>query len=187
MKDCWGGSRTVELKDDDPEVFQAFFGWLYTGKLYSALDASGKVPLTTKLICEVYVFGDARGAPELCNAAVDLLIQKMQHEWIYPTYQLVFVYENTPPGSPLRKLLVDDAVQNSSFSELVDLTQRSKGLELYPKDFLGDVVLAFMALGSTPIPSSAGYGTLTYGKTNWATYIKPLICSRYHDHPAPPA
>ena len=35
----------MELKDDNPEVFQAFFHWVYTGKLYFALDASGEVPL----------------------------------------------------------------------------------------------------------------------------------------------
>ena len=183
MKDCWGGLKTIELEDDDPEVFKAFFRWLYTGKLYSALDASGKVPLTMRRICEIYVFGDARGAPELCNAAVDLLIQKMHHEWIFPTTTCSFAYENTLPGSALRKLLVDDAVEHYSFSDLVDPIQRSKGLETYHKDFLGDMLMAFKALTS----SSTGCGTLSYGKADWATYIKPLICSRYHDHPAPAA
>jgi len=187
VKDCWGTSKAVELKDDNPEVFQAFFSWIYTGKLYSALDASGKVPLDTKLICEIYVFGDARGAPELCNAAINLVTQKMQHEWIFPTHDPAYVYENTLKGSALRKVLLDFAVNNDRFSDLVDPIQRSQEFEQYPKDFLGDVLMALMALGRTPIPSTAGYGDLSYGPTNWAKYIKPQICSRYHDHPAPPA
>ncbi|KAI4631818.1 uncharacterized protein J4E87_002524 [Alternaria ethzedia] len=187
LKNCWRTPETVNLEDDNPEVFLAFFSWIYTGKLYSALDASGKVPLSTKLICEIYVFGDARGAPELCNATVDLVTQKLHHEWMFPNQDLAYVYENTLHGSALRKVLLDFAVNNFRFSDLVDPIQRSRGLTQYPKDFLGDVLMALMALGSTPIPSSAGYGKLPFGQANWGTYIKPLICSRYHDHPAPPA
>lgn len=187
MKDCWGTPKTAELKDDNPEVLQAFFSWIYIGKLYSALDASGRVPLSRKLICEIYVFGDVRGAPELCNVAIDLITQKMQHEWMFPNHNLSYVYETTLQGSALRKVLLDSAVNNYRFSDLADPIERSQELENYPKDFLGDMLMALMALGRTPIPSTAGYGNLSHGKTNWATYIKPQICSRYHDRPAPPA
>ncbi|KAI4925742.1 uncharacterized protein J4E92_006478 [Alternaria infectoria] len=187
MKDCWGGLKTVELKDDNPEVFNAFFRWIHTGKLYFALDASGKIPLSTELICEIYVFGDARGAPELCNAAIDLLIQQMHHEWSFPNHDLAYVYENTLQRSALRKVLLDFAVDNFRFPSLVDPNGRTQGLVPYPKEFLGDMLMALLALGSTPIPSIAGRANLPFNKANWATYIKPLICPKYHDHPAPRA
>ncbi|KAI4661782.1 uncharacterized protein J4E78_004572 [Alternaria triticimaculans] len=187
LKSCWRTPETVNLEDDNPEVFLAFFSWIYTGKLYSALDASGKVPLSMKLIFEIYVFGDARGAPELCNTAIDLLIQNMQQKWMFPNHELDYVYENTLQESALRRALLDFAVDNYRFVELVDPIQRLQELAKYPKEFLGDMLMALMALGKTPIPSSAGYGNLPYGKNNWATYIKPQVCSRYHNHPAPPA
>jgi len=189
LKDEWreGASKTVELKEDNPEVFKAFFHWIHTGKLYFALDASGKIPLSQMLICEIFVFGDARGSPDLCNTAIDVLLQKTHQEWRVPLAEAPYVYQNTLPGSALRKFLVDDAVETYRFERLSDPSQREHELLRWPQEFLAEIVVAFVALGSTPIPSSAGYGTLSYNKNNWVTYIKPLICSRYHDHPAPPA
>ncbi|KAI4647966.1 hypothetical protein J4E93_004377 [Alternaria ventricosa] len=189
LKDDWkeGTLKTVNLKDDNPEVFKAFFHWIYTGKLYFALDASGKIPLSEQLICEIYVFGDARGSTNLYNAAIDLLLQKTHQEWKVPLDQIPYVYENTLPGSALRKYLVDDVVETYRFRRLADPTQRETELPRYPQEFLAEIVVAFMALGSKPIPSSAGYGNMPIGQDNWAKYIKPLLCSRYHNHPAPPA
>ncbi|KAI4617886.1 hypothetical protein J4E83_006218 [Alternaria metachromatica] len=189
LKGAWkeGALKTVELKDDNPEVFKAFFHWINTGKLYFAPNASGEIPLSEKLICEIYVFGDARGCPDLCNAAIDLLLQKMHEAWRTALAELPFVYENTLRGSALRKCLVDDFVDNFRFPNLTDVIQRDAELSRYPQEFLAEIVVAFMALGSTPIPSAAGWGNLPYSKNNWVTHIKPLICSRYHDHPAPPA
>ncbi|KAI4921469.1 hypothetical protein J4E85_008814 [Alternaria conjuncta] len=188
VKDCWGNSKTVELKDDNPEVFQAFFHWVYTGKLYFALDASGEVPLHFPLIYEIYIFGDARGALDLCNAAIDLLIQKMNQEWAFPQLHLSYIYENTLTGSALRKVLVDFAIDTFRFTDLVDPSQRAKEMVSYPHEFFAELVVAFMALEAEPIPSCVGYATPSGGKTlDWASFIKPLICSRYHDHPAPPA
>jgi hypothetical protein len=73
------------------------------------------------------------------------------------------------------------------FESLVNPNKRTVELALFPKELLADIVVAFMALGSTPIPSSAGYGRMTYGKANWIEHIKPLICARYHDHSSSPA
>ena len=189
LKDDWkeGTLKTVELKDDNPDVFRAFFHWMYTGKLYFAPDASDTVPLDHGLIFEIYVFGDSRGVPALCNAAIDLLVQKMHQEWTIPLNEVPYVFRNTLPGSPLRKYLVQVVVETFRFEKLSDLSQRETELPRYPQEFLAEIVIAFMALGSTPIPSIAGYGKMPFSKANWGTYIKPLICSRYHDHPAPSA
>jgi hypothetical protein len=71
-----GQTRTIKLTKDDPEVFRVFFHWMSSGKLYSRLLPDKNIPLTSTTICSIYLFGDIRGIPELCNAAVDLLFQK---------------------------------------------------------------------------------------------------------------
>jgi hypothetical protein len=169
----------VGLTNDNPEVFRAFFHWINTGKLYFALNVKGEVPLTLRLICEVYVFGDARGVPGLCNAAIDLLFQKIQQEWKFPFCELAYVYDNTLFGSALRRCLVADLAETHRFAMLSDPIQREVELPKYPKEFLADILVAFMALGSRPIPSS------TFNKINWANSMKDMLCPKYHDHSPP--
>ena len=112
----------------------------------------------------------------------------MNQEWAFPQLHLSYIYENTLTGSALRKVLVDFAIDTSRFTELVDPSQRAKEMVSYPHEFFADLVVAFMALETAPIPSSVGYATPSGGKTlDWASFIKPLICSRYHDHPSPPS
>ncbi|KAI4957355.1 hypothetical protein J4E86_004493, partial [Alternaria arbusti] len=97
--------------------------------------SSSRLPL----IYEIYIFGDARGAPDLCNAAIDLLIQKMNQEWAFPQLHLSYIYENTLTGSALRKVLVDFAIDTSRFTELVDPSQRAKEMVSYPHEFFADL------------------------------------------------
>jgi hypothetical protein len=113
LKKEWIGEavKVIELPDDDLDTFRAFFHYMYSRKLYSCLTDEGNIPLDGCDICYIYVFGDARGAPELCNAALDLLFQKHCQEWTYPTGQLNYVYDETPARSSLRKYLVDFAAQ----------------------------------------------------------------------------
>ena len=75
LKEEWeeGATKTVTIPEDIPDVSRAFFHWLMTGKLYFALTEDGKIPLSFELICEMFVFGDARGIPEFQDAAIDLL------------------------------------------------------------------------------------------------------------------
>jgi hypothetical protein len=57
-------------------VFQLVFNWLLTEKVYSQLTPEDRIPVKYSEICQLYVFGDARGIPELCNATVDLRFPK---------------------------------------------------------------------------------------------------------------
>jgi hypothetical protein len=184
LKDCWleGTTKKVILSDEIPEVFQAFFTWLYAGRLYSSLDVAGKIPFTVQLICQIFVFGDARGAPEFCNAAINLLYQKLQQDWAFPVFDLDCVYENTQSNSSLRRLLVNFAVEAFRFESIKDPMDRS--LDHYPKEFLADVITAFMTLEKKPIPSIAGYPTGGVTKVNWTSYTKGSVCQKYHDHSA---
>jgi hypothetical protein len=164
--------KTIDLSEDKPEVFQAFFNWLMIGKLYARLTPEGNIPYNSRLICQIYVFGDARGIPELCNAAVDLLFQKNCQSWQIPTPVLQYIYANTPDNCTLRKLLVDDA------SETYCWTDIHADRDQFPKDFLIDVLRNLRIKELYP-------GGNQLGRGKWIHTKKLEICSKYHDHSAP--
>ncbi|CAO2658107.1 Nn.00g073670.m01.CDS01 [Neocucurbitaria sp. VM-36] len=171
LGDHWveGQLRTIQLYDDNNEVFRTFFHWISTGKLYSKLTSEGKIPHQFHQICQLYVFGDAREIPELCNAAVDLMFQKLCQDLVFPYTELNYIYSNTCDGSALRKLLVTVGVENFSWE---GLRQHSRS---YPKEFLLDV-MELLRDRQTPL-GGPGMGI---GKWNHTRKLK--ICSEYHDH-----
>ena len=71
----------VELKTEDPSIFQNFQYWLYTRR-FSAEGHSKKV-LYSDLI-KLWVFGDAHSIPLLQNEAANMLLKKMLTEWHFP-------------------------------------------------------------------------------------------------------
>ncbi|KAF1914382.1 hypothetical protein BDU57DRAFT_558026 [Ampelomyces quisqualis] len=172
LKESWveGETKIVRLAADEPANFKTFFHWLYSGKLYYTLTPEGKVPFSDTKICSLYVFGDARGIPEFCNAAVDLLFVRFAHEWAYPATPLRYVYDNTSANSKLRKLLVDLSVGTFAFSDLRSYESR------YPKDFLVDVVLRSRELKTWP-------GNFE-DKKRYLDGKRSQLCN-YHDHKSP--
>jgi len=85
LNESWAKQRSLEesfivtlrLPEHDPEVFDTFFHWVYTRKLYSVIDDGGKIPLAWKTIVKAYIFGYTHFAPSFCNAAIDLLYKKI--------------------------------------------------------------------------------------------------------------
>jgi hypothetical protein len=163
-----GPTKGITLDQDDPAVFQAFFNWLYTGALYSILNADNSIPLPPHLICAVFVFGDFRGIPELCNAAINTLLQASIQDWAFASKCLNYIYANTLPGSKLRKLMVDDAVSTCDFEDL--LGGAHAHLDEYPKEFLAEVLIQGGARGEV--------GRMGKGYVPW---VKGRLCE-YHDH-----
>jgi hypothetical protein len=170
LRDVWeeGHTKTVKLPDDDPNVYAAAFRWIYSGKLYTTLTASGDIPLDFPLICDIYVFGDARGIPELCNAAIDLWYQKSVQVWKYPYEHLIYVYESTLPGSQLRRFVVNDATGNYNFNKLEEF------FDEFPKEFLADVIMACKKYHCEP-------GARKASTRDWQIFCKEELCL-YHDH-----
>lgn len=107
----------IKLLDEDPQIFNVFLEWLYTGNLYeprTTIDPNGKadeertdVALTCILILKLWVFGDKRGAPKLQNDAVDALYRYVKQAWIFPSHDINYVYDNTVAGARLRAFVVD--------------------------------------------------------------------------------
>ncbi|KAF2232549.1 hypothetical protein EV356DRAFT_505068 [Viridothelium virens] len=131
--------QVITLSEDSTEVFDAIYSWLYTRRLYdSATDSSveTKVSLNFLTLCQIYVFGHVRGIPAVCNAAVDCIIAKAINENVVPTNCIRYVYENTLPGSNLRKLMVEFVIIGLQPETLYNV--RDKLCE----DFLIDLVVS---------------------------------------------
>lgn len=175
LKEVWqeGATQTITLAEDSPTVFSTFFHWLYSGKLYSHVAPNGKVPLSENELCTLYIFGDVRGAPEFCNAAVDVLFQRFAGEWAYPVHSLPYVYENTPTRSKLRNVLVDIAVETFGFTNL------KEAADSYPKEFLVEVVLRSCHLKTYP-------GCILLSKQKYFEKKVAEMCM-YHNHDDPHA
>ena len=112
--------------------------------------------------------------PHLKNAVVDDLIRLyQQHQQQQPrtavlVMEIPYVYENTPPSSPLRTLFVD-LVCWSSKLDPQDAFHETL-LQYYPKAFLVDLV---MAVENLPVPSRER------NMTNSPYFLSPCL---YHEH-----
>lgn len=173
LKEGWkeGATRTFALVDEDPNIFQLFFHWIYSDRLYSTLTKDDKIPVSMADLCALFVFGDARGIPELCNTVIDTMFQKFANEWTYPCSCLTKVYDNTLHGSKLRKIFVDLGLETHDFTEM------RKSEDLYPKEYLMDVVLRSREKKIWP-------GNFS-NKERFLKVKATALCFEYHDHGDP--
>ncbi|KAF2276942.1 uncharacterized protein EI97DRAFT_457689 [Westerdykella ornata] len=159
-------SNIIELPEDSAKVFEAFFHWLFTERL----EREG-TSLSSRLICKLYVFSDARGIPELGNAAIDLLFQKTASDWIFPAEDIGYIYRNTRSASGLRKFIQDDSV-------CIDWAESMEEGEKYPPaEFFADI-LARVSQGTLVIPSFERRPTDEEHIEN----LRKKLCE-YHEHP----
>ncbi|OAL47209.1 hypothetical protein IQ07DRAFT_682685 [Pyrenochaeta sp. DS3sAY3a] len=172
LKDDWkkDPSKPIELPEDDPSVFQEVFRWLYTGKLYHELSGNGRIPLRTRTICKIYIFGDMRGSPGLCNAAIDLLFQVFCQEWAYPLPDAQFVYKNTCKGSALRKFFAVLAAETYSWRRLEIASEE------YPKELLVDVLI-HLRKSNLPLAPPNVHDV-------WIQKSRLAVCGKFHAHGA---
>lgn len=173
LKKEWrkGQPKLITMTKDDPEVFRAFFHWILSGKLYHKLNDDGTIPLSVRELLKIYLFGDMRGIPGLRNAVVDLLFQKNCQDWVLPTRDLKYLFDNTREGDVLRKLFVDIAAETYTWSDLKHYGDK------FPKDFLIDALLVLHAREVGPGWRSG------WTKDQWMQTKKLEICENYHDHP----
>lgn len=126
------------MPDEDPQMFNRFQLWLYTGKPFDNTIQPGDSILGSHLV-DLYIFAEARGIPSLQNAAIDTFIDR-RYERNHILYRYLHkVYNNTSEDSPLRKLAVAMYADGS-----VDLSN-SRGMstemmKLYPSEFLRDII-----------------------------------------------
>ena len=131
-------SQTITLDKDTTEVFDAVYSWLYTRRLYHPAKAKA-TPSQCQVLCKIYVFGEARGAPAICNAATDYIIAGIPTKglrYLSLLESIPFLYENTVPGSNLRRLFLH-AFQNCRGIKEDD--RKKFGVQ----DFFIDLILEF--------------------------------------------
>lgn len=98
-------NRVLELPDDNAVAFKRFQLWVYTKKILE--EGEREDAIKRKTLAKLYFFGEVRGIPDLQNAAIDVLMDKVRGTNTVPPGYLRLIYENTPDGSPLRRLYVD--------------------------------------------------------------------------------
>ncbi|KAI9701544.1 MAG: hypothetical protein M1836_001600 [Candelina mexicana] len=149
----------VELPEDNTYEFGVFYKWIYTSKIFRD-DISSAVK-----IAKLYIFADKRTIPNLKNLCINTLRDICTSESKNCDPALEFIYENTLPGSALRKFALDSSVWNPDL-----LHKQLKLYPLwYPREFLLHLAVALIE------------GSKTRKKED-APYLKD-IC-QYHDHSA---
>lgn len=136
--------QVLELLEDDPVVFSHFELWLYTGKILELHESVKNI--AWRVLTKIYLFGDARGIPELQNATIDLYIDKNYAAKEIPTYEINLIYENTLENSPLRRLLVDFMSFNTVLTDPGWFSENVNSR--YPKQFLLDLVVSLYEKGA---------------------------------------
>lgn len=136
----------MELPNDDPAIFDIFKTWLYSKTLVKDRDGD-EVPCSVSELVRLYVLADLRGVPRLNNAAIHGLIDLQNRRQAVPVTEIPYVYENTPPSSPLRTLFVDFVCWSSTLD--AQNAFQEKWLPYYTAAFLVDLVIAVGQLHCT--------------------------------------
>ena len=128
--------QTIEMPDEDAEVFEYFQLWAYTDCVVTETETEKDV--TPMLLIKLYVFAEARCIPRLQNAALDVLIVRMTTK--IPVGHLKFVYANTAENSSLRRLFVDQMASTRVLHDGVFVGELNRSC--YPVEFLFDLLIA---------------------------------------------
>jgi hypothetical protein len=101
-------TNTINLPDLSPLAFGLFVKWLFHMPLVTPGEGyleGGAQPAPFDHLVDLYIFADKVAIPDLQNAAIDDMIDRFDNNMDY--YRDVKkVWDNTPPRSRLRKLLV---------------------------------------------------------------------------------
>ncbi|KAF2141883.1 uncharacterized protein K452DRAFT_318814 [Aplosporella prunicola CBS 121167] len=135
-------TKTIHISEVSVEVVEAFLNWLYTRRLPEIATEATQADQDDQfdLLCELYIFADARFIVALKNATIDALCDSFARFWTFPWSAVKMSYENTAyRSSPLRKFMADMAAQ--SLGELrVNLDAHRDWFRKIP-DFLIDLTI----------------------------------------------
>ncbi|KAI4634342.1 hypothetical protein J4E83_001660 [Alternaria metachromatica] len=140
--------RIIRLPEDDPEIFNIYINFLYTGNVVT--NAIEEPKTATHIVGEMhvlgrlYVIGEKLQDKATKNSAIKSLLEvayeKDANGKIYsPSIDTItYVYRGTCAGSLGRRLLVDLWVKISP-------EYMAKNAETLPKEFLIDLAVALLA------------------------------------------
>lgn len=128
------GNKPADLAHASPSLFVSSLRVIYTGS-FNPPDATNE-PSFTQLI-HTYTLADELGDLRTASFTIDYIIAYSERTDSVPLVpDIELVYQNTPPGSPLRKLMVDSCLYEMDFKKF----GLDKVANAALTDFLVDVV-----------------------------------------------
>lgn len=94
-----------------------------------------------KLLVRAWIFADKYLMPALQNKTMSTLIERNNKLSVIPTDCLKLVYDNTLPGSPLRRLFLDLVAYRGNLADIMSSTK----CQHWPHEALVELVKAFGA------------------------------------------
>ena len=137
------GKAVVDLPEDTVAVFKVFECWLYSGDVVFPTVSVLRTPVVLDApllhIVKVFVFADKIGADKMKRETLEALRDmQIKHSKLCSPQTTRYAFENTPAGSPLRRLLVDMFVYGA-------VPEDWEGCMLdFPPEFLADVTFLHM-------------------------------------------
>lgn len=133
----------VKLPDTPIEVFACAQNFLFTGKVFPSLDS---IPGYDVLI-GVWKLGHELGIEGLCDGSLEAMSEcRRITQHIPATPLLVQVWQDTPEGSSIRKLLLSWAAEYMRSSD-----SRTEFARSLPQEVLSELVVAMSELDTTPL------------------------------------
>lgn len=113
--------RTINLPEDDPDVFAVYQQWLYGGLIHTCCDTSFSCTDDEyEALAKAYILGEKLMDDDFKDAIADAIVDKLRSLRRFDTGLTTLVFNNTPSGSPLRRLWMD-AYYHFGSSEWLDV------------------------------------------------------------------
>lgn len=137
-----GGFKEAEegliiLEDEDPDVFERFNGWLYTGDLLKEVETSATISWSELL--DMCIFAEKRDVPRLHNATIDAMIRTIGAKRTVPGTEIGYAWNNTADSSKLHDFLVDLYVKKADVQKC--LRREGSKSEAIPYDFIAEIAI----------------------------------------------
>ena len=147
--------KSIEMPEDNPEIFNYFQFWIYGGSILETHETEKDID--DSILVKLWVFAEARGIFELQNAAMTLLIARIDSLRRTPTEQISYIYEHTSEKSALRRMVVDVSAYRGELSSWFETSERSK----FPIDFLFELITKLHSL-KKGVPLRSGFVPADY-------------------------
>lgn len=139
--------RSVNLGEEDPELFDLYLHWLYSQTLLAQNDSPGHAGNVEYLqLAKAYVLGDMIQDAKFKDAVLDAMLFKSRSlasdgKYWYPVGPVIrYIYDRTLESSKARRLLVDMYTYHGQGNWLTTWASEDD----LPKQFLFDLAAAML-------------------------------------------
>ncbi len=135
--------KSVSLPEESESTFAIFVAWLYSQKLISQEDGRDS-PCSIEELIKLHIFGDKLGMDKLKDDVMSHFIEsltglKASETAFKLVSHIVLIYNNTPDGSSLRKLLADVMVYDNKIPDFITSNPHAAS---WTPEFLRDLLVA---------------------------------------------